>query len=95
VFRFFLFLGGHEVLRFGDLKKRIHGISAKVLTERLRTFERDGYLKREVFPEVSVRVEYKLSNFGLRYLDKLILISEWIKEEMEFVIQSRSLYDNK
>ena len=77
------------------MKKRIHGISAKVLTERLRTLERDGYIIREVFPEVPVRVEYKLSNFGIRYLDKLILISEWIKDEMNLVIQSRLEYEKK
>ena len=39
-----LFIGGHKVLRFGDLKSLIHGISAKVLTERLRSLEKDGYL---------------------------------------------------
>lgn len=90
-----LFLGSYQVLRFGDLKKNVLGISAKVLTERLRTLERDGYITREVFPEVPVRVEYKLSDFGLRYLDKLIYISEWIKEEMDHVLQSRVKFDKK
>ncbi|WP_194973488.1 winged helix-turn-helix transcriptional regulator [Aquiflexum lacus] len=90
-----LFLGGHEILRFGDLKKFIHGISAKVLTERLRTLEKDGYLSRQVFPEVPLRVEYKLTAFGLRYLEKLLVISEWISDEMDYVIQSRFRYDNK
>ncbi|WP_373523435.1 winged helix-turn-helix transcriptional regulator [Aquiflexum sp.] len=90
-----LFLGGHEILRFGDLKSLIHGISSKVLTERLRTLEKDGYLSRQVFPEVPLRVEYKLTAFGLRYLEKLLVISEWISEEMDYVIQSRFRYDNK
>jgi DNA-binding HxlR family transcriptional regulator len=84
-----LFIGGHKVLRFSDLKNLIHGISAKVLTERLRSLEKDGYLKRQVFAEVPVRVEYQLTSFGLRYLDKLIVLSEWIKDEMQIVIQSR------
>jgi DNA-binding HxlR family transcriptional regulator len=88
-----LFIGGHGVLRFGDLKSLIHGISAKVLTERLRSLEKDGYLSRQVFPEVPLRVEYRLTAFGLRYLDKLIVISEWIKDEMEIVIQSRKDFD--
>lgn len=89
-----LFLGGHEVLRFGDLKSLIHGISAKVLTERLRTLEKDGYLGRQVFPEVPLRVEYKLTAFGLRYLEKILVISEWISDEMDYVIQSREKYGN-
>ncbi|MEY3844328.1 MAG: hypothetical protein RL293_750 [Bacteroidota bacterium] len=90
-----LFIGGHKVLRFGDLKSLIHGISAKVLTERLRNLEKDGYLSRQVFPEVPVRVEYQLTPFGLRYLDKLIILSEWIKDEMGNVIQSRKRYEIK
>lgn len=88
-----LFIGGHKILRFGDLKSLIHGISAKVLTERLRSLEKDGYLNRTVFPEVPVRVEYQLTAFGIRYLNKLIVLSEWIKDEMEYVIQSRKNYD--
>jgi DNA-binding HxlR family transcriptional regulator len=88
-----LFIGGYKVLRFGDLKTLIHGISAKVLTERLRSLEKDGYLSRQVFPEVPLRVEYKLTAFGIRYLDKLIILSEWIKDEMDNVIQSRKGYN--
>ncbi len=88
-----LFLGGYKVLRFGDLKNLIHGISAKVLTERLRSLEKDGYLSRQVFPEVPIRVEYQLTAFGIRYLDKLLILSEWIKDEMDNVIQSRKDYD--
>ena len=88
-----LFIGGHKILRFGDLKSLIHGISAKVLTERLRSLEKDGYIIRTVFPEVPVRVEYQLTAFGIRYLNKLIVLSEWIKDEMEYVIQSRKNYD--
>ena len=88
-----LFIGGYKVLRFGDLKTLIHGISAKVLTERLRSLEKDGYLSRQVFPEVPLRVEYKLTAFGIRYLDKLIILSEWIKDEMDNVIQSRKEYN--
>jgi DNA-binding HxlR family transcriptional regulator len=88
-----LFIGGHKVLRFGDLKSLIHGISAKVLTERLRSLEKDGYLNRQVFPEVPLRVEYQLTAFGVRYLDKLIILSEWIKDEMDNVIKSRKDYD--
>lgn len=87
-----LFIGANKVLRFGDLKNLIHGISAKVLTERLRSLEKDGYLSRQVFPEVPLRVEYKLTAFGVRYLDKLITLSEWIKDEMDYVIQARKDY---
>lgn len=80
-------------MRFGELKNLILGLSAKVLTERLRSLERDGYLSRQVVPEVPLRVEYRLTPFGMRYLDKLIMLSEWIKDEMDIVLQSRQKYD--
>ncbi len=88
-----LFLGGYQVLRFGSMKKLIRGISSKVLSERLKTLERDGYLNREVFPEVPVRVEYRLTALGRRYLDILLHLSVWIKEEMDLIIESRTKYD--
>ncbi|MDR1032497.1 MAG: helix-turn-helix transcriptional regulator, partial [Candidatus Nomurabacteria bacterium] len=52
----------HELLngrkRFGELQRRVRGISQKVLTDNLRAMERDGLLTRTVYPEVPPRVEY-------------------------------------
>jgi|TARA_B110000090_G_scaffold144017_1_gene158229 DNA-binding HxlR family transcriptional regulator len=90
-----LFLGGNEVLRFGELKNIVKGISSKILTERLKRLERDGYLIRKLFAEVPVRVEYKLSKFGLSYLEKLLVISEWAQDEMNIILRSRVEYDNR
>ena len=90
-----LFLGGNEVLRFGELKNIVKGISSKILTERLKRLERDGYLIRKLFAEVPVRVEYKLSKFGLSYLEKLLVISAWAQDEMNIILSSSAEYDNR
>ena len=90
-----LFLGGNEVLRFGELKNLVNGISSKILTERLKRLERDGYLTRKLYAEVPVRVEYKLTTFGLSYLEKLLVISEWAQDEMNIILSSRAEYDNR
>ncbi len=90
-----LFLGGNEVLRFGELKNIVKGISSKILTERLKRLERDGYLIRKLFAEVPVRVEYKLTKFGLSYLEKLLVISEWAQDEMNIILRSRVEYDDR
>ncbi len=50
--------------RFKYLLYGIAGISAKVLTENLRQMEEDGLIKREVFAEIPLRVEYSLTNLG-------------------------------
>lgn len=50
--------------RFSELKKDLDGISQKVLTDSLRSMEEDGIVTRTVYPEVTPRVEYALSELG-------------------------------
>ena len=50
--------------RFGELMRDISGISAKVLTERLRALEDKGVVTREVMPSSPPSVEYALSDVG-------------------------------
>lgn len=52
-------------LRFSVLKKKISGVSQKMLTQTLRTMESDGLVRREVFAEVPPRVEYSLTKMGM------------------------------
>lgn len=50
--------------RYNELTRSVVGISAKVLTENLREFEKDGIINRKVYPEVPPRVEYSLTKKG-------------------------------
>jgi DNA-binding HxlR family transcriptional regulator len=50
--------------RFSALRRRIEGISQKMLTQTLRAFERDGLVRREAFATVPVTVEYSLTPLG-------------------------------
>ena len=50
--------------RFNELKRDLEGVSQKVLTDSLRSLEEDGIIVRTVYPEVSPRVEYSLSELG-------------------------------
>lgn len=88
-----LFLGGYEVLRFNQLKKRIYGVSSKSLTERLKILERDGYILRKVYTEVPIRVEYQLSNMGYKYLEQLLNLTEWIDQQMPGILKKRYKFD--
>ena len=54
----------HRPWRFNELKKDLNGISQKVLTESLRSMEADGLIKRTVYPQMPMRVEYSLSELG-------------------------------
>lgn len=50
--------------RFNELQKSLEGISQKILTDSLRSMEKDGLITRTVFPEVPPHVEYALSPLG-------------------------------
>lgn len=88
-----LVLGGTGTMRFNELKRTIAGISAKVLTERLKRMERDGYLVRSVYPEVPIRVQYHLSEFGLGYLNQVLNMSEWVIQETPEILRNRTQFD--
>ncbi|WP_273566000.1 winged helix-turn-helix transcriptional regulator [Maribacter halichondriae] len=88
-------LGYYPILRFNELKKKVYGISNKVLSERLKQLEGDGYLIRTMYPEVPIRVEYGLSDFGHSYLQKLIELTEWAQTYKDCVLANRAQYKTK
>ena len=70
-------LGLQEPARFNELKRRIEGISATSLAERLGELEKQGVVSRKVFPESPPRVEYALTEKGQEL--KMILkgLGDW------------------
>ncbi len=63
--------------RFGELRSVLQGISAKTLTERLRSLEEQGILSRTIYPEVPVRVEYTLTDYGQTLWPVIDALREW------------------
>ncbi len=59
------------IKRPGALERHIEGISAKVLSDRLRQFTRAGLFERVQFPEIPPRVEYRLTDFGRKFISLL------------------------
>ncbi len=87
-----LWLGYFSVLRFNKLKKYVYGISNKVLSQRLKMLEADGYIERKAYPEVPIRVEYNLTEFGRLYVDKLLDLAEWMHDNSPKVMANRKRY---
>ena len=79
--------------RFSELRRRIQGISQKMLTQTLRGLERDGLVSRTVYPEVPVRVEYSLTNAGRTLLGPLSALQTWAIEHLSDVSASQDAYD--
>lgn len=71
------FLAIHRVLRFGELKKKLPGISQHSLTQQLRELEESGLVRRVMYPEVPPRVEYSLTPEGLDLGDVYKAVYSW------------------
>ena len=63
--------------RFNELRKSLEGISQKVLTDSLRSMEKDGIITRTVYPEVPPRVEYALSELGESMRPIIQAMEQW------------------
>ncbi|MEW2922819.1 MULTISPECIES: winged helix-turn-helix transcriptional regulator [Flavobacteriaceae] len=87
-----LWLAYFPVLRFNKLKKYVYGISNKVLSQRLKVLEADGYISRTAYPEVPIRVEYSLTEFGQSYVEKLLELTEWMQANSPKVLANREKY---
>ena len=66
-------------IRFGELKRRLGGITEKVLYEQLRQLEVDGIVHREVYDELPARVEYSLTRSGAGLNTAVHELAEWGK----------------
>ena len=76
-------LGLKEPARFNELKRRIEGISATSLAERLTELDRLGVVSRKVYPETPPRVEYSLTQKGIELKDVLEELGEWARRWAE------------
>jgi DNA-binding HxlR family transcriptional regulator len=79
--------------RFGQLLKRIDGISKKMLTQTLRTMERNGLVRRVVYPVVPPVVEYSLTPLGQTLIEPVHALTDWAYAHLQEVAQAREVYD--
>lgn len=79
--------------RYSDLARRIAGVSQKMLTQTLRTLERDGLLTRTITPSVPVRVDYELTTLGQTILPVVAAIKQWSEAHIEQIHKARRAYD--
>ncbi|SIN40825.1 winged helix-turn-helix transcriptional regulator [Micromonospora cremea] len=79
--------------RHSELAGRIAGVSQKMLTQTLRTLERDGLITRTVTASVPVRVDYELTPLGHELFPVMIAIKNWAETHMDRVFEARTQFD--
>jgi DNA-binding HxlR family transcriptional regulator len=80
-------------MRYSELSRRLAGVSQKMLTQTLRSLERDGMLTRTVAPTVPVTVSYELTELGLSLQQVMRGFKEWAEGHMDQVLANRAAYD--
>lgn len=71
------YIAFYKVQRFGELIRRLDGITQSTLTKQLRELENDGFLHREIYKEVPPKVEYTLTELGKSFIPVLNQMMEW------------------
>ncbi|KXK63893.1 HxlR family transcriptional regulator [Micromonospora rosaria] len=85
--------GGPGPMRYSELARALAGVSQKMLTQTLRSLERDGLLTRTVTPTVPVTVTYQLTDLGLSLYEMTRGLRSWAETHMTTVLAHRDTYD--
>jgi len=84
-----------EPQRYSQLARTIAGVSQKMLTQTLRSLERDGMISRTVTPTVPVTVTYELTELGRSLLEVFGELKRWAESHMDDVLAARGTYDSR
>ncbi|MET4641688.1 MULTISPECIES: winged helix-turn-helix transcriptional regulator [Streptomyces] len=79
--------------RFNELRRRVDGVSEKMLSQTLHALERDGLVHREAQPTNPPRVDYELTPLGREVADRLRGLIELVEGRMPEVLDARNRYD--
>ncbi|MDC4338494.1 helix-turn-helix domain-containing protein [Acinetobacter baumannii] len=85
----------HETHHFNLLKKNIEGISPKVLSQKLKMLERDGFIERKIQDTSPIRVDYSLTPLGQNVAAMAYQLKEWAETNIEQVLAAQIIYDEK
>ena len=81
--------------RYSEVARQLAGVSQKMLTQTLRSLERDGMLTRTVTPAVPARVDYELTPLGESLAGVMAQLKTWAEQHMPEVDQARDDYDTR
>lgn len=76
-------------LRFSELKKTIHGVSEKMLSQTLKVLEQDGFIIRQDYQEIPPHVDYQLTHFGLEASERLFEFTFWLEQKLPQILEKQ------
>ncbi|NHW97729.1 winged helix-turn-helix transcriptional regulator [Cronobacter sp. HA18006] len=75
--------------RFSDLRRKMGGVSEKMLAQSLQALEQDGFVDRVSYPVVPPHVEYSLTPLGVEVSEKVAALADWIEVNLPQVMANR------
>ncbi|HTA77503.1 MAG TPA: winged helix-turn-helix transcriptional regulator [bacterium] len=88
-------LAQNEVVRFGELKRKIPGVTQRILTNQLREMEADGLINRKVYPEVPPKVEYSLSDVGSELKAVYMEMKKWGEKNSKLLARIEKTHESE
>jgi DNA-binding HxlR family transcriptional regulator len=88
-----LLLVREDAMRFNALRRAIEGISQKMLSQVLKSLERDGLIRRRVIPTVPVTVEYSITPLGKTLANAVDPLRDWAERNLKDVLAAQRRYD--
>lgn len=80
-----------HTLRFSELRRKVGGVSEKMLAQTLQSLEEDGFIDRRSYPVVPPHVEYSLTPLGIEVKDQVAGLADWLESNLHRVMKQRSL----
>ena len=90
-----LLLLREETMRFNQLRRTIEGISQKMLSQVLKSLERDGLIRRRAIATVPVTVEYSITPLGLTLAAAVDPLRDWAEQNLKDVLAAQRRYDSQ
>ncbi|HUZ92322.1 MAG TPA: helix-turn-helix domain-containing protein [Methylocella sp.] len=84
---------GEGPMRFNELRRRVGGISQRMLTLTVRGLERDGFLTRTVYPTIPPRVDYELTPLGHSLLVPIQQLGSWARQNIDKIEEAQRRFD--
>jgi DNA-binding HxlR family transcriptional regulator len=81
--------------RFSELRRKVGGVSEKMLAQTLHSLEEDGFVLRQAYAEIPPRVDYSLTPMGREVAERLEVLVDWIEENMSYVLEARDQHQTR
>ena len=82
-------------IRYNEIRRRVEGISQRMLTLTLKGLEQDGLVTRTMFPTIPPRVDYELTELGRKLIVPLKALSKWARENRPAMLAAREAFQRR